>query len=86
MGTGRPGNAEGDEGTRLGLTHLLHQANRTVKAICKRAGIKDLRGKIIGSSHPANTVKATFEALDKVRSPEEVGAARGMVFTEVIPR
>ena len=62
------------------------QANRTVKAICELAGIKDLRGKIIGSSHPANTVKATFEALDKVRSPEEVGAARGMIFTEVIPR
>jgi small subunit ribosomal protein S5 len=45
--------------------------------VCRLAGIKDIRAKVIGSHNPNTTLRAVFEALDAVRSPSEVAAARG---------
>ena len=53
------------------------KANTTVAAVCRLAGIKDVRAKVLGSHNPNTTLRAVFEALDAVRSPAEVGEARG---------
>jgi len=42
-----------------------------VRAVLEMAGVKDAVAKSLGSSNPANTVKATILALSMLRSPEE---------------
>lgn len=57
------------------------RCNQIVEAICDLAGITDISAKVHGSHHPLNTVRATFEALERVESPEDMGVRRGvMVF------
>ncbi|OUS43287.1 ribosomal protein S5, C-terminal domain-domain-containing protein [Ostreococcus tauri] len=53
-------------------------ANDTVEAICTLAGIKNIKAKIHGSHHPHNTVRAVFDALEAVESPEDVAERTGM--------
>ena len=53
-------------------------ANDTVEAICQLAGIKNIKAKIHGSHHPINTVRAVFDALSQVESPEDVAERRGV--------
>lgn len=36
-----------------------------------------MRAKVLGSHNPNTTLRAVFEALDSVRSPDEVAAMRG---------
>jgi small subunit ribosomal protein S5 len=43
-----------------------------VRAVLEMAGVKDAVAKSLGSSNPANTVKATVLALSMMRSPSEV--------------
>lgn len=54
------------------------RCNQIVESICEMAGISDLSAKVIGSHHPHNTVRACFEALERVQSPADVAAARGV--------
>jgi small subunit ribosomal protein S5 len=53
-----------------------------VRAVLEMAGVKDAVAKSLGSSNPANSVKATMLALSKLRSPEEVLARRRAVSQE----
>ena len=48
-----------------------------IAAICRLAGIKDVRAKVLGSHNPGTTLRAVFEALDSIRSPDEIAAMRG---------
>lgn len=43
-----------------------------VRAVLEMAGVKDAVAKSLGSSNPANSVKATILALSMMRSPDEV--------------
>lgn len=54
------------------------KCNQIVESICEMAGITDISAKVIGSHHPHNTVRACFEALESIRSPADVAAARGV--------
>ncbi|KAH7434031.1 hypothetical protein KP509_07G097900 [Ceratopteris richardii] len=42
-----------------------------VRSILLLAGITNVKSKLIGSSNPHNTVKATFLALSKIKTPKE---------------
>ena len=47
------------------------------RAVVEAAGIKDVLSKSLGSSNPANVVKATLEALRQLRLKEEIYKLRG---------
>ncbi len=49
-----------------------------VRAVCEAVGIRDVLGKSLGSSNHANVVKATIEALSKLRPREEIFRVRGL--------
>lgn len=58
-------------------------AGGPVRAILEVAGIKDVRTKSLGSSNPINCVKATFDALSRLRTVEQIAALRGKTVAEI---
>ncbi|HEY5792906.1 MAG TPA: 30S ribosomal protein S5 [Chthoniobacterales bacterium] len=48
-----------------------------VRAVVEAAGIRDVLAKSLGSSNPANVVKATLDALSQLRPREEIFRLRG---------
>ncbi len=56
------------------------------RAVVEAAGIKDVLSKSLGSSNPANVVKATLEALLQLRKREEIFKARGRALKPAAPK
>ena len=54
-------------------------AGGTMRAILSLAGIVDVLGKSLGSSNPANVVKATFAAISSLQSKAQVMEKRGKI-------
>lgn len=52
-------------------------AGSKVRAVLEMAGIKDVMAKSLGANNPINQVKATFEALSKLRPRQKIKQARG---------
>jgi len=52
-------------------------AGSSVRAVLEAAGVKDILTKSLGSNNHANVVKATLNALESLRSREEIMGARG---------
>lgn len=53
-----------------------------VRAVVEAAGIRDLLAKSMGSNNPANVVKATLNALEQLRTKEQIYSARGKRLAE----
>ena len=53
-------------------------AGASVRSVCELAGIRNILTKCYGSTNPINTVKAVFDALAQLRTPEEVKELRGV--------
>ena len=47
-------------------------AGAAVRAIAESAGIENILTKSLGSSNPYNLIKATLQAIDQLKVPEEV--------------
>jgi small subunit ribosomal protein S5 len=56
-----------------------------VRAVLEAAGIHDILTKSLGSANVLNVVKATFEALDMLKSPEVEAAHRGKQAKDLLP-
>ncbi|MEJ5201723.1 MAG: 30S ribosomal protein S5 [Anaerolineales bacterium] len=56
-----------------------------VRAVLEAAGIRDILTKSLGSANVLNVVKATFLALDQLKSAEEEAARRGKSAQDLIP-
>jgi small subunit ribosomal protein S5 len=52
-------------------------AGGAVRAVVEAAGILNVLTKSLGTTNPHNVVKATVDALLKLRTPEEVASVRG---------
>jgi small subunit ribosomal protein S5 len=47
-------------------------AGASVRAIAESAGIENILTKSLGSNNPHNLIKATLQAMNQLRAPEEV--------------
>ncbi len=56
-----------------------------VRAVLEAAGVRDILTKSLGSSNLLNVVKATFDALDQLKSPDEEAIRRGKPVKDLIP-
>ena len=54
-------------------------------AVLELAGIRDILAKSLGTTNPINMAKATVNALQSLRRPEDVARARGKTIAEVLP-
>jgi small subunit ribosomal protein S5 len=55
-----------------------------VRAVLELAGLHDILSKSLGSQNPINLVKATIDALQQLRKPEEVAQLRGVSVNMVL--
>jgi small subunit ribosomal protein S5 len=53
-------------------------AGGAMRAVLESAGVHNVLAKSMGSSNPHNVVKATMDALGKLRSPMEIARQRGI--------
>lgn len=56
-----------------------------VRAVLEAAGVRDILTKSMGSANVLNVVKATFDALTQLKSPEEEAARRGKPAKDMLP-
>lgn len=59
-------------------------AGQAVRAVCEATGIHDILTKSYGTNNPVTLVKATFDALKKLRTIEQVAALRGLEASDLI--
>lgn len=58
-------------------------AGGAMRAVLESAGVKDVLAKSQGSSNPHNVIKATFDALLKMRDAYTVATQRGITLDKV---
>jgi small subunit ribosomal protein S5 len=58
-------------------------AGGAMRAVLESAGVHDVLAKSKGSSNPHNVVKATFDALSKMRDPRMVAQQRGVTLSKI---
>ncbi len=58
-------------------------AGGAMRSVLEIAGVQNVLAKCYGSTNPVNVVRATFEALRAMQSPENVAARRGKTAEEI---
>jgi small subunit ribosomal protein S5 len=58
-------------------------AGGAVRAVVEAAGIQNVLTKSLGTTNPYNVVKATMDALQRLRDVQEVAATRGKTLEEL---
>ena len=58
-------------------------AGGAVRAVMTSAGVQNVLTKSIGTANPHNVIKATFDALQKLRDRQEVATMRGKTTQEL---
>jgi len=55
-----------------------------MRAVLECAGVRNVLAKSCGSRNPINVVRATVDALARIRAPEEIAAKRGKTLDELL--
>jgi len=58
-------------------------AGGAVRAVMTSAGVQNVLTKSIGTTNPHNVIKATFDALKKLKNRADVAAMRGKTAEEL---
>jgi small subunit ribosomal protein S5 len=58
-------------------------AGGAVRAVMTSAGVQNVLTKSIGTTNPHNVIKATFNALGRLRDRKEVASSRGKAVEEL---
>jgi small subunit ribosomal protein S5 len=58
-------------------------AGGAVRAVMQAVGVHDVRTKVLGSTNPHNVVRATFDALLRMKDPMELARLRGKQVEEL---
>ena len=58
-------------------------AGGAVRAVMQAVGVRDVRTKVLGSTNPHNVVRATFDALLRMKDPMELARLRGKQVEEM---
>lgn len=59
-------------------------AGGPVRAIMELGGVKDILTKSLGTNNPNNVVRATFDAINKLKMPEQVARLRNKSVEELL--
>ena len=59
-------------------------AGGAMRSVLELAGVQNVLAKCYGSTNPVNVVRATFNALRDMRSPEEVSLKRDLSVQEIL--
>ncbi len=59
-------------------------AGGAMRAILELAGVQNVLAKCYGSTNPVNVVRATFNGLRDMRSPEDIAMKRGKSVDEIV--
>jgi small subunit ribosomal protein S5 len=59
-------------------------AGGAMRAVFEAVGVRDVLAKCIGSNNPINVVRATFEGLSSMTTPEAVAAKRGKSVKQIV--
>jgi len=59
-------------------------AGGAMRSVLELAGVQNVLAKCYGSTNPVNVVRATFNALKSIHSPEAVAAKRGKSVEEIL--
>jgi small subunit ribosomal protein S5 len=55
-----------------------------MRAVFETVGVQDVVAKSVGTQNPYNMIKATFEALKKMKSPRMVAARRSKKVGDIV--
>ncbi|MDQ1707597.1 MAG: small subunit ribosomal protein [Pyrinomonadaceae bacterium] len=58
-------------------------AGGAVRAVMQAVGVHDVRTKVLGSTNPHNVVRATFDALLRMKDPLELARLRGKQLEDI---
>ena len=59
-------------------------AGGAMRAVLEVAGVQNVLAKCYGSTNPVNVVRATYEGLKAMKSPEEIAAKRGKSVDQIL--
>ena len=59
-------------------------AGGAMRAVLEVSGVKNVLAKCYGSTNPVNVVRATFNGLNQMKSPEQIAAKRGKSVEDIL--